>query len=78
MNISINQGNLTVAIDLGEDDFEKSVSCEELMLAAFDIISRVFSDRAVTMAYYRLDPDTKTIRNDDDPVLAMLPDYLKK
>ena len=42
MVISIQQGNLNVAIDLGEDTFDKSVSCEEVLLAAFDIISRIY------------------------------------
>lgn len=77
MTISIKQGNLNVAIDLEENDFDKSVSCEELMLAAYDIISRIFSDKAVVRAYYRLDPDTMDFRSEDDPVTKMLPEYLK-
>jgi len=77
MIISVKQGNITVAAELEEDDFEKSVSCEELMLAAFDIISRIFSDKAVIKAYYRLDPDTMDFRADDDPVTKMYPKYLK-
>ena len=77
MTISIKQGNLNVAIDLEENDFDKSVSCEELMLAAFDIISRIFSDKAVVRANYRLDPDTMDFRSEDDPVTKMLPEYLK-
>ena len=47
MVISIQQGNLNVAIDLGEDTFDKSISCEEVLLAAFDIISRIYSQRGV-------------------------------
>jgi len=77
MIISIKQGNITVAAELEEDDFEKSVSCEELMLAAFDIIGRIFSDKAVIKAYYRLDPDTMDFRSEDDPVTQMYPEYLK-
>ena len=77
MTISIKQGNLTVAVDLEENDFDKSVSCEELMLAAFDIIGRVFSQTAVIKAYYRLDPDTMDFRREDDPVTKMYPKYLK-
>lgn len=77
MIISVKQGNITVAAELEEDDFEKSVSCEELMLAAFDIISRIFSDKAVIKAYYRIDPDTMAFRADDDPVTKMYPKYLK-
>lgn len=78
MIISIKQGNITVAAELEEDDFEKSVSCEELMLAAFDIISRIFSQRSVVKAYYRLNPDTMDFRPEDDPVSQMIPKYLKE
>lgn len=78
MKILINQGNLTVAIDLGEETFDRSVSCEETLLAAFDIISRIYSDNAVTKAYYCLGPDTMGYRRHDDSVKGKLPDYLKK
>ena len=78
MVISIQQGNLNVAIDLGEDSFDKSVSCEEVLLAAFDIISRIFSQRGVVKAYYRLNPDTMDLRSEDDPVRKMEPNYLDK
>ena len=73
MLISIKQDHLTVAVELEEDGFEKSVSCEEVMLAAYDIIGRVYSDKAVVKAYFRTDPDRMTERNDDDPVLKMCP-----
>ena len=78
MIISIKQGNLTVAVELEEDGFEKSVSCEELMLAAYDVISRVFSQKAVVNAYYNTNPDTFTIRDDADPVRQMRPKYFHK
>ena len=78
MIICIKQRNLTVSIDLGEENSEKSISCEEVMLAAFDIISRVFSQRGVIMAYYRLDPDTMSFRSEDDPVRKMVPEYRAK
>ena len=73
MVISIKQDNLTVAVELEEDGFEKTVSCEELMLAAYDIIGRVYSDKAVVKAYFRTDPDSMTKRDDNDPVLKMCP-----
>lgn len=73
MIISIKQDNLTVAVELEEDGFEKSVSCEELMLAAYDIIGRVYSDKAVVKAYFRTDPDRMTERDNDDPILKMCP-----
>ena len=77
MIISIKQDNLTVAVELEEDGFDKSVSCEELMLAAYDVISRVFSQKAVVNAYYNTNPDTFTIRDDDDPIRMMRPKYHK-
>ena len=39
-----------------------------LMLAAYDVISRVFSQKAVVNAYYNTNPDTFSIRDDDDPI----------
>ena len=75
MIICIKQRNLTVSIDLGEENSEKSISCEEVMLAAFDAISRLYSDRAVVRAYYRIDPDSKSLRGDDDQILKMAPRY---
>ena len=76
MVISIQQGNLNVAIDLGEDTFDKSISCEEVLLAAFDIISRrIYSQRGVVKAYYRLNPDNMDLRSKDDPVRKMCPEY---
>lgn len=76
MVISIQQGNLNVAIDLVEDTLDKSVTCEEVLLAAFDIICRIYSQRGVVKAYYRLNPDTMDERSEDDPVRKMLPKYL--
>ena len=51
MIISIKQENLTVAVELEEDGYEKSVSCEELLLAAYDAISRIFTQKALVRAY---------------------------
>ena len=58
MTLSIKQDNLTVAVELEEDGFEKSVSCEELLLAAYDAISRIFTQKALVKAYY----NTKKMR----------------
>lgn len=71
--LSIKQDNLTVAVELEEDGFEKTVSYEELLLAAYDIISRVYSDKAVVKAYFRTDPDGMTERDNNDPILKMCP-----
>lgn len=75
MTLSIKHDNLTVAMELEEDDFEKSVSCEELLLAAYDAISRIFSQDALVKAYYNTDPDTMALRDEDDPVMQMGPRY---
>ena len=37
MVISIKNDNLTVAVELEEDGFEKTVSCEELLIADYDM-----------------------------------------
>lgn len=71
MTISIKEDNLTVAIELEENDFDKSVSCEEAMIAAFDVLSRIFPEESVTRAYYRIDPDGLVIRKENDPVRMM-------
>lgn len=68
MTLSIKQDNLTVAVELEEDGYEKSVSCEELLLAAYDAISRIFSQKALVKAYYNTNPDTIDLRDEDDPV----------
>ena len=68
MIISIKQENLTVAVELEEDGYEKSVSCEELLLAAYDAISRIFTQKALVKAYYNTNPDTIDLRDEDDPV----------
>ena len=71
MTISIKEDNPTVAIELEENDFDKSVSCEEAMIAAFDVLSRIFPEESVTRAYYRIDPDRLNYRKEDDPVRMM-------
>ena len=68
MIISIKQDNLTVAVELEEDGYEKSVSCEELLLAAYDAISRIFSQKALVKAYYNTNSDTFDLRDENDPV----------
>ena len=68
MTLSIKHDKLTVAVELEEDGFEKTVSCEELLLAAYDAISRIFTQQALVKAYYNTDPDTIDLRDEDDPV----------
>ena len=75
MTISIKQDNLTVAVELEEDGFEKTVSCEELLLAAYDAISRIFTQEGLVRAYYTTDPDTIAMRDEDDPIRQLGPNY---
>lgn len=78
MTISIKQSNLTISVELEEDDFDKSPTCEEVLIAAYEIISRVFSDKSVVNAYYNTDPDTKALRSAKDPIRAMCPKYERR
>ena len=71
MTISIKEDNLTVAVELEENDFDKSVSCEDAIIAAFDVLGRIFPEESVTRAYYRIDPDRLGLRKEDDPVRMM-------
>ncbi|MBQ8461624.1 MAG: hypothetical protein IJ543_04315 [Bacteroidales bacterium] len=73
MVISIKQNNLTVSVNLDENSFENKVTCEEVLIAAYDIISRIYSDKSVVQAYYNTDPDTKARRHNDDPIVIMNP-----
>ena len=77
--ISIQKENLTMKWDLLEDDMddEKSVSCEDVLLGAFELISYFFSQNALIQAYYNLDPDTLSRRSKSDPVRKYMPGFGK-
>lgn len=64
MIISVKQDNLTVAVELEEDGFTKFVTCEDLLLAAYELISRIFSEESLVKAYYATDPDTMSLREE--------------
>lgn len=68
MTISIKQDNVTIAVELEEDDWDKTLSCEDAMLAAFDALRRVFPIESVTRAYYRIDPNSLGPWDRDDPL----------
>ena len=61
--------------DLESDDFEKNVSAEDLLLAAFELISYFFTQNALVKAYYDLDPDSMARRKKSDPVRKYSPVY---
>lgn len=71
MTISIKQENVTIAVELEEDDWDKTPSCEDAMLAAFDALRKVFPIQSVTRDYYRIDPECLGLRDEDDPVRMM-------
>ena len=68
MVISIKQENLTVSVELEENGYDKVVRCEEVMAAAFDIISRIYCEELVQEAYYKIEPDG-SMRQKGYPVL---------
>jgi len=76
--ISIKKEDLTLSIDLPEDEEnEKYVPAQDLLLAAFRQIDYFYSQNALIKAYYNLDPDTLGERDKSDPVRKYMPDYVK-
>ena len=55
MEIIIKEGSLTL-----KDD----ASAEEMLIGAYELIAKVYSQQAVINAYQRTDPDSLDIRND--------------
>ena len=55
----IKEGSLTYIKTL--DDF---ASAEEVLIGAYELIEKVFSQESVIRAYHRTDPDTMDIRKD--------------
>ena len=68
MEIIIKEDNLTVSHKL-EPEWPNEVSPAEAMIAAYDVLSRIFGQKAVIDAYYRTDPDTMAVRDEDDDFL---------
>ena len=65
MEIIIKEDNLTVSHKL-EAEWPNEISPEQAMLATYDVLSRIFGQRAVVNAYYRTDPDSMVVRDEDD------------
>lgn len=61
MTLSLTEGRMTISIDFGSSD-EKQITAEEVLLGAYDIIARAFSQDQVIRAYYNTDPDTMDLR----------------
>ena len=68
MILSIKEDNLTVSIEFQETD-EVKPSASDVLIGAYDVISRIFSQEVVIGAYYSTDPDTMDFRYKDDDFL---------
>lgn len=63
---------MTISIELVATD-EKEITVEDVLIGAYNIISREFSQEQVIKAYYRTDPDTMDLRPE-----AEFPDDVKR
>ena len=61
MELSLKEGRMTISIDFGASD-ENQITSEEVLIGAYDIISRVFSQEQVIRAYRNTDPSTMDLR----------------
>ena len=61
MTLSLTEERMTISIDFGSSN-ERKITAEDVLLGAYDIISRVFSQEQVIRAYYNTDPDTMDLR----------------
>ena len=59
MELIIKEGDITYIKSL-----DRYASPEEMLIGAYELISKVYSQQAIIEAYYRTDPDTMGIRND--------------
>ena len=66
MTLSLTEGRMTISIDFGSSD-EQKITTEEVLIGAYDIISRVFSQEQVIRAYYNTNPDTMSTRRHPNP-----------
>ena len=63
IQLSLKEKNMTITMDLTPEG-DNYVTAEDVLIAAYDAISRVFSQEAVIRAYHRTDPDTMALRED--------------
>lgn len=61
MTLSLTEGRMTISIDFGSSE-DKQITAEEVLLGAYDIIARAFSQDQIIRAYYNTDPDTMDLR----------------
>ena len=72
MILSLKDGQMTISIEFVATD-EKPITVEDVLIGAYNIISREYSQEEVIKAYYRTDPDTMDLRPEVE-----YPDYVKK
>ena len=60
MQISIKEGDLTITKEITPQ--EGILPAESAMIAAYDVLSRVFGQASVIQAYENTDPDTMDVR----------------
>ena len=65
MILSLKDGQMTISIEFVATD-EKPITVEEVLIGAYNIISREYSQEEVIKAYYRTDPDTMDLRPEID------------
>ena len=61
MELTLKEDRMTISIDFGSSD-ENQITPEEVLIGAYDIISRVFSQEQVISAYRNTDPSTMDLR----------------
>ena len=55
----IKEGSLTYI-----KEFDVQASVEEMLIGAYELLAKVYSQKSVIDAYYRTDPDSLNIRRD--------------
>ena len=53
MQITIKEKDLTISKELPDN-----CSCTDVLLATYDIVGRIFSQKSVIESHQRIDPDT--------------------
>ena len=59
MEMKIKEGTLTYI-----KEFDDDVTPEEMLIGAYELIAKVYSQQSVINAYYRTDPDRMDVRNE--------------
>lgn len=61
MVLSLKEHNMTISMEF-EETTDKEITPEEVLLGAYDILSRAFSQEQVSRAYKNTDPDGMSLR----------------